>query len=283
MKSLPNVGLHAAVFLAALLFRCVLASSPLQAQVRVPKLVRLTNTTHPLATQGADRGKVPDDFTVDRVLVVMKDSAQRRGALDGFLAGLQNPLSPDYRRWLKPEEFGQRFGAPQPDIAAVSNWLATQGLRVNRIAKGRGVVEFSGTAGAVGQAFHTEIHNYSVEGHEYWANQNDISVPEPVAAVIEGVVSLNSFHDYKAGGEPRPGPEVHSSGDLKPQYRGGSGRRYLAPADFASIYNVPSTYTGAGVTIAVVGDNDFDTDDIGDVCLARSAQTAGETHYLHKS
>src|SRR2546429_2102156 len=45
-----------------------------------------------------------------------------------------------------------------------SDWLASEGFQVSRVGAGRTVIEFSGTAGMVREALHTEIHQYKVNG-----------------------------------------------------------------------------------------------------------------------
>jgi subtilase family serine protease len=61
----------------------------------------------------------------------------RDGArLDRLLAAQQDPTSPDYRRWLTPQEFGRRFGASPGDLRRVERWLRDAGCRVRR-ASGR--------------------------------------------------------------------------------------------------------------------------------------------------
>ncbi len=42
----------------------------------------------------------------------------------------QNPVSKDYRRWLTPREFGERFGQPAETYARVAAWLEAGGLSV---------------------------------------------------------------------------------------------------------------------------------------------------------
>jgi len=45
----------------------------------------------------------------------------------------------------------------------------------------------------VQEAFHTEIHNYLVNGNRRVANSSDPQIPMALAPVVAGVVSLNSF------------------------------------------------------------------------------------------
>src|SRR3954464_12668888 len=44
------------------------------------------------------------------VRLYLQPDAPRVGALGDFLADVQDVRSPGFRHWLKPEEFGARFG-----------------------------------------------------------------------------------------------------------------------------------------------------------------------------
>src|SRR5205814_2520235 len=78
-------------------------------------------------------------------------------------------------------------------IQLVIEWLASQGFLGIKVGTGRTAVEFSGNAGSVRKAFHTEIHRYLVYGEEHLANSSDPQVPAELKPLIAGVVSLHDF------------------------------------------------------------------------------------------
>ena len=41
---------------------------------------------------------------------------RNQGELDALLAGQQDPASPDYHRWLSPQEFRSRFAPGEADV-----------------------------------------------------------------------------------------------------------------------------------------------------------------------
>jgi hypothetical protein len=172
--------------------------------------------------------------------------------------------------WFTPVQFGRQFGPADADIQAVTDWLASQGFQVNRVAAGRAVIEFSGTAGAVRQALHTEIHKYVVNGEEHWANASDPQIPTALAPVVAGFASLNNFPKKPMHHGLAPYAKSTSTGKVKPSLTVTSdGETFyaLGPADFATIYNVPSwsSFTGGtGQTIAVVGETNINPQDVDD-------------------
>lgn len=78
----------------------------------------------------ADLGRVPDDAALAHLSLVVKRSPERQAAFEQLLREQQDPASPNYQRWLSPVEIGERFGASQNDIDALSAWLRAQGLSV---------------------------------------------------------------------------------------------------------------------------------------------------------
>ena len=98
------------------------------------------------------------------MLLVLKRSPEQETALLKLLDDQQDKSSPDFHKWLTPEQFGQQFGPADSDIHAVTSWLQAHGFEVAQVSKGRTVIEFSGTAAQVREAFHTGINKYVVKG-----------------------------------------------------------------------------------------------------------------------
>jgi subtilase family serine protease len=111
------------------------------------------------------------------MLLVLQRSPAQESALKLLLDQLQQKSSPNYHKWFTPEQFGQQFGVANQDIHTVTAWLSSHGLHVDRVAKSQLIIEFSGTAGQVKEAFHTEIHQYEINGKQYWANSADPAIP----------------------------------------------------------------------------------------------------------
>ena len=156
-------------------------------------LVRLTGSVHPLVAGAADLGRVAADLPMERAMLQLSASAEQEAALEQLLAAQQDPGAAEYHQWLTPEQFGERFGVSAQDLDAVTAWLAGQGLRVTAVAPSRRTIEFGGSARQVEQAFHTEIHEFRVAGERHVANATELSIPQALAPVVGGVVSLHNF------------------------------------------------------------------------------------------
>jgi subtilase family serine protease len=201
-----------------------------------------------------DQGAVEPDFRLGNITLMLRPSAAQQTALEQLLAAQQDPASPDYHNWLTPETYAERFGTSAADLDKVADWLRSQGFAVQYTARGREFISFSGTAGQVRAALHTQIHRYQVGAETHFANATDLSLPAAIEPMVAGVLGLHDFHP-KA---PRK--------QAVPNYTGTDGSHYLAPDDLAAIYNLAPMYTygylGAGQSIAIVGQSDIDPSDI---------------------
>ncbi|HKW33978.1 MAG TPA: Ig-like domain repeat protein [Candidatus Acidoferrum sp.] len=237
------------------------------------QLVRLKGNVHPLARPEFDQGAVPDSTPMSRMLLLLQRSPEQEAALQQLLAEQQAKDSPNFHKWLTPQQFGAQFGPADTDIQTVTDWLTRQGFQGIKVAAGKTVVEFSGTARQVRNAFQTEIHHYLVNGKLRQANSADPQIPAALTPVVAGIVTLHNF--------PRKSMK-HNAGifvakresSTKPLFTTSSGCGpsknqpcyVVGPADFAKIYSLPPTATldGTGVTIALVADSNIDPQDVAD-------------------
>ena len=244
-----------------------------QAQARVvtqsvsnSALTTLRGATPPLIALSQDEGALPDSTRADRMLLVLKRSDAQETQLQQTLADLHNPTSTLYHQWLTPESFGSRFGPADADIQAVTTWLASQGFSVGKIARGKTMIEFSGTAGQVRHAFHTELHTFTHEGVVFHSNNADPRIPAALAPVVAGLASTNDIQPARYSnviGKATFNPKTH---ETIPQwtYPLASGKKYLvaAPGDLAIQYDIDPFYkagmNGAGITIGIVSQAGID-------------------------
>src|SRR6267378_2415460 len=229
--------------------------------------VALRGNVHPKARGEFDRGMVADSQPMSRILLLLQRSAEQEAALQQLMNEQQAKGSANYHAWLTPEDFGKKFGPADADVQAVTDWLTSRGFQNIKVAKGKTVVEFSGNVGQVRNAFGTEIHKYNVNGKEHFANVSSPQIPAALAPVLRGVVALHNF---------RPKPMYHrlgtfqrntKTGEVKPAltFTDVNGTFYaMGPADFSTIYNIPIGATGAGQSIAIVGQSNINLQDVTD-------------------
>jgi len=235
-------------------------------------LVTLRGNTHPLAQPKFDRGPAPVSMPAKRLLLVLQRSTEQEAALQTYLQSIQDTNSPNYRKFLNPDDFGKAFGVGDADLQTIQTWLTGHGFTLNKVSRGRTAIEFSGTAGQVQSAFHTTVHSYLIDGVRQWANATDPQIPSALAPVVSGLASLNSFKPKAQYIRGPSGFYNAKTRTITPSYTIGNTTSgydiYLGPADAATIYDTPTTlnatppaatYTGSGVTIGIAGDSNIDT------------------------
>jgi subtilase family serine protease len=208
----------------------------------------LFGNTRPEAILRNDRGLLPDATPIDHMQLLLDRPAETDAALDRLITDLHDKSSPRFHQWLSAAEFGATFGARDEDIQTVIAWLQSHGFTVNGVQAGRTMIDFSGTAGQIREAFHTEMHRLDVHGHAHIANMSDPRIPQALAGIVRGVVSLHDFRPH-TNYKPRPAYTFTS---------GGNTYQAVVPGDLAKIYNLTPLFTagisGQGQTVVAIED-----------------------------
>jgi phage terminase large subunit-like protein len=217
------------------------------------RLITLGGNTRPEATAKYDRGPVDDSLLMEHLLLLLKRSPEQERDLDEFIENLHSPSSANFHRWLTAREFGERFGVEKHDRDTITNWLERHGFTVNVDYTNHLLIDFSGTAGQVREAFHTQIYNLDINGEKHIANMSDPRIPAALAPAISGVVSLNDFHPHTTY-RPRVSYTVSE---------GGAQQYLVVPGDLATIYNLNPLFSdgisGQGQTIVLIEEADVYT------------------------
>ena len=222
----------------------------------------LPGSVNPRLAAASDLGRLDSATPIAGLTLVFQPAPQQKAALDALVAAQQTPGSSSYHAWLTPAEYAAFFGLSDADLAQVQNWLESQGFNIDRVSPSRTSITFSGTAAQVEQAFATEMHRYSVNGEQHFANATALAIPSALAGVVVAVRHLNDFR-------PRPQVRFHTQPAVAaaPAFTSSqSGTHFLTPKDVATIYDINpaynSGYNGSGQTLVVVGQSAISTTDI---------------------
>lgn len=266
----------------------ILPDNRIVAPIDESRRVALSGNIHPLAQAEFDQGPAPGSMSVGHIMLVIRRSAVQKQTLDDYLAALQDRSSPNYHKWLTPEQYGAAYGIGDSDLQTTENWLQSHGFQIDRVPKARNVIEFSGTVDQVQSAFHTAIHILSVNGEQHFANVSDLQIPAALAPVVAGIGPLNDFR-------PRPMAEFGARAlydtdqhIIRPQMTlfgsNNAPNLFLVPADAATIYDTPNTvlnsaysgptYDGTGVNIGIAGDSNVTMQDIENYRMAFLGESA---------
>jgi uncharacterized protein (TIGR03437 family) len=216
--------------------------------------VALPGHVSPRLKSAVDWGPVDPSMELPYVTMVLKPSASQQADLDQLLAQQQDPASPNYHRWLTPEQYADRFGVSQSDIDKIVAWLGRYSLSVKSVARGRNAIAFGGAAGQIGSAFGIEIHSYVVGGETHYANANDPTIP---VAFQDVVLAVHGLHDFRL--KPRQRAGAHPRDTIGAAYA-------LAPDDITTIYDIAPLYTagidGTGQKLVITGQTNINLSDI---------------------
>ncbi|MBB5059133.1 hypothetical protein HDF16_003856 [Granulicella aggregans] len=289
----PALGVVATVLLSATAMAqgAVSGVSPrrvLQA-VDASDRVSLNASVRPWVTHAKDLGTAPASTAAPKMLLLLNRSAEQQQALSELLGDLQNPASPRYHHWLTPAQFGDTFGMNADDLQSVTSWLQSQGFTVTKVAKARNVIEFSGNVGQVQQAFNTRIHRLSVDGTQTMTSVTPVQVPRALAAVIKGLVNLDSAKPHASVTQASRATYDSSTHRIKPDLTlfdstGANPYLYMDPADAATVYDTPNatlnanysgtTLDGTGINVGIVGDSNVDLTSVSNYRQAFLNETA---------
>ena len=228
-------------------------------QIDESKLITLRGNTRPEAKVAEnDRGRVEDAFPMDYMMLQLKRPPELEQEFEQYIDSLTDKSSPNFHHWMMADEQGEKYGLAQEDLDAITGWLESHGFTVDRVYPNRMVIAFSGTAGEILEAFHTEIHYLDVKGESHFANVSDPRIPEALVPAVVGVVSMHNFKPH-AWNIPRTEYTFSGCGT-------GNNCYALVPADFQTIYNVTPLFRlgimGQGQTIAIVEDSDTYSNDV---------------------
>jgi len=277
-NSLGMCGLLAALSLAIPSATAQQPAARIASEIVISEQSPLKNSLHPMAQARFDSGRMASDKRLNGIGLVFNRSAAQEADLQALLAAQQNPASPLYHQWLTPDTFAARFGMSAADLAKVQSWLEQQGFAIDRVARSRNAIYFSGTVRQVEAAFQTEMHLYKIDGTQHFAPSSDLSVP---AAIAPTVLAIRNLDDFR----PRPHVVLSRTGRAKPQFTSAqSGSVFFAPGDIATIYDIQPLYNssinGAGQSITVVGQSAVVFSDIEAFQSAAGLTTKDPTLYM---
>jgi subtilase family serine protease len=225
----------------------------ISAPVSKSNLVTLRGNTLPIANAQHDLGRVPDGTATGRLMLVLQHSPEQQTALDKLIAAQQTSGSSSFHKWLKPSDYAAQFGVADSDIQTVTNFLSDEGFTVSKVLPNKMAIEFSGTTGQLRSTFKTEIHSFTANGQKFLANDRDPQIPAALAPVVRGFASLNNYHSRSQAPAPVKVTGILRKSSVHPLYTDPVLDEFnVSPGDIAAIYNIPTTATGAGVSIGVV-------------------------------
>jgi subtilase family serine protease len=202
-----------------------------------------------------DEGTTPTDKVLPDVAILLARSPEQELALQSLLEEQSDKSSAKFHSWLTPEDFAQQFGASAAAIDTICRWLEGYGL-VPAVSRSKMYISVVGNVGQLSAAFHTSFHTFLLSGEPVYSLTTEPQIPVAVSGYIASISGLSQFPMTQKNLRKREWPAETLT----------NGNHVIAPADFAAIYDINpiynAGYTGAGQSIAIVGESRVAKDDI---------------------
>ncbi len=204
-------------------------------------------------------------------------------ALASYAAGVSAPGNTDYRRFLTPSEFRQRFAPTAATIQAVERSLRVRGLTPSKVDSSGLAITVTAPGGAIEHAFDLTLARVRLrDGHDAIFNVEAPAVSARIAPDVQSVIGLDTL--YPEQGTVARGPSDPflaaraRAASVKPKITTGGPQPCSQAVDdapgsggytadqIASFYNFAPLYQagdeGQGVTMAVY---ELESDDPSDI------------------
>jgi hypothetical protein len=169
-------------------------------------------------------------------------------ALNNLIHALYDPVSPQYRHYLTPEQFTENFGPTIEDYQAVVNFAKASGFTVTATHSDRMLLEVTAEAADVERAFQVSmgLYPHPTEARSFYAPDVEPSVPSDLRiADISGLNNYSYPHPKNLKRKLR-GPVAN---DTSMDGSGPNGS--LIGSDFRAAYAPGVTNTGTGQMVGL--------------------------------
>ena len=150
----------------------------------------------PALQRATDVGPAPADQVLN--LTVSMPYAKPAEVQD-FVDAVSDPRSPQYRRFLTPEEVGERFGLATGQVEQLVQYLVDNGMGIELVAKNRLSILATCTVAQAERAFGTRIRSYTltpehkVEPASFVAYSTPVNLPGSLAGLVIDVSGLETY------------------------------------------------------------------------------------------
>lgn len=171
--------------------------------------------------------------TVPLMHVLLTLSYSNQASLSVLLAGLSDPSSPLYHKYLTASQFDAAYSPPAADYSTVVGYISSYGVSDLTTFADRETVSFEAPSSAVEAMFHTTILNYRLGGEVYYAPASPPEFPSPIAPFVSAVEGLSSFETATSFVASELGPSHRMP--LSPVTVHSSAGAYLAPPTVSGV------------------------------------------------
>jgi Pro-kumamolisin, activation domain/Bacterial Ig-like domain (group 3) len=174
-----------------------------QASVSSEGSVTLARHT-PFLVQSGSALPVSHYNSDQKLRVVLAVRPPHLAAEEEFLKQLMTKGSPNFHKFLTPEQWNARFAPSEADEQKVVDWAKSQGLTVTNRYNHRLIVDVEAPVSVLEKAFGVTINNYQVGDEVDFSNDRDPILPASLSGIVYSVQGLNNIerdHGSRPGSE----------------------------------------------------------------------------------
>jgi subtilase family serine protease len=225
----------------------------------------IPNTQPAWQAQAKNLGHAAPGAPVDARVYLTPNGGMAR--LQQFAVAVSTRGNAQYRHFLTPSQYFQRFGTTDSTVAAVKSWLTGAGLHVASVEQHNRYVEVTGKVAAAEAAFGVQIDRYSHNGITVQAPTTALSAPASVAGAVLAVSGVDTTPSIvRPASPPKPPEPGFRNAPPCSTYYGEKLATDLPAFDgqilpyapcgyvgsqFRSAYEGPTSLDGHGVTVAI--------------------------------
>jgi len=183
-------------------------------------------------------------------------AVRNKAALESYVASLADPSSPNFRKFITPQQFAASYGQTPEAVAQVVSYLQSKGFVISQVHANKLLITVKATNAQIGSTFGTSVHNFVTADLRYQAPASKPVIPAAIANVVTAVTGLSNKASFHSRSSKVPSSGA-LAGDIAPASTsslGGQPGSYTVK-DLASKYNINPLYTkgltGAGKTIGI--------------------------------
>src|SRR5690348_7669335 len=140
----------------------------------------------------ANSGAVPTK-PLQRIHVVVGLKPRNKANLDALVVAVSTPGSSKFGQTITPAQFLSDYAPTASSVAAVKQYLTTQGFSNIEVSANYLAISAYGTAASVEGAFNTKLVSFVWQGRNVFANTTGAQVPSSLGGIVSVVVGLQDF------------------------------------------------------------------------------------------
>src|SRR5258708_18624017 len=207
----------------------------------------ISGNTPGFIKQAVDLG-LADPTTVISVTVWLNLHNEKQ--LDRLVEQQYQKGSPSFRKWITQDSFNASFSPSNQEVKSVENFLTAHRLSVLTVAENNFYVKVQGSIGDIEEAFHVDIHKYSLNGRTLRSNSGNPSLNDASGAHVAGITGMDDY-----GFQPNVVVPTDAEGQTFPMRAVGSGPSglFFEGQCFRGVQTQAFTNPKAGVTATYTG------------------------------